>query len=98
MKNFTIDAENDITVHGSAKQAEAVANSERFTSEAALVKLAANWPAARQVEIYNSLPGTTEVKKFKDRATAVSRIWKALQGFAESAPVAEEAEPKRLPK
>ena len=49
------------------------------------------------VEIYNTLPGTTEVKKFKDRATAVSRMWKALQTFAESAPVAEEANPEPTP-
>ena len=47
MKNFTIDAENNITVHGSAKEADAVPNSERLGNEAALAKLAANWPAAR---------------------------------------------------
>ena len=80
MKNFTIENEtNNITIHATAKEAEAVPNSERFSSEAALAKLAANWPAARLVDIWNSLPGETPVKKFKDRATAVSRIWKALQ-------------------
>jgi hypothetical protein len=75
MKHFTIENEtNSITIHGSAKDAEAVPNSERFSSEAALAKLAANWPAARLIEIWNSLPGETPVRKFKDRATAVSRI------------------------
>ena len=75
MKNFTIENEtNNITVHGSAKEAEALPDSERFGTEAALAKLAANWPAARLVEIWNSLPGATPVNKFKDRATAVSRI------------------------
>src|SRR5271170_8037346 len=94
MKNFTIENEtNNITVHGSAKEAEAVPNSERFSNEAALAKLAANWPAARLVEVWNSLPGETPVKKFKDRATAVSRIWKAIQSLGQTAPVAEEPAP-----
>lgn len=94
MKNFTIESEtNNITVHGSAKEAEAVPNSERFSNEAALAKLAANWPAARLVEIWNSLPGETPVRKFKDRATAVSRIWKAIQSLGQTAPAAEEPAP-----
>jgi len=94
MKNFTIEKEtNNITVHGSAKEAETVPNSERFSNEGALAKLAANWPAARLVEIWNSLPGETPVRKFKDRATAVSRIWKAIQSLGQTAPAAEEAAP-----
>ena len=89
MKNFTIENEtNNITVHGSVKEAEAVPDSERFGTEAALAKLAADWPVARLVEIFNSLPGVTEVKKFKDRATAVSRIWKAIQNLGQAEPVA----------
>jgi hypothetical protein len=92
MKHFTIENEtNNITVHTSAKEADAVPDSERFSNEAALAKLSANWPAARLVEIFNSLPGVTEVKKFKDRTTAVSRIWKTIQtlGQTEARPVAE---------
>ena len=97
MKNFTIENEtSSITVHGSAKEAEAVPNSERFSNEPALAKLAANWPAARLVEIYNSLPGKTPVKKFKDRATAVSRIWKAIERLGETAPAPAE-EPASAP-
>jgi hypothetical protein len=91
MKTFTIENEtNNIMVHGSAKEADAAPNTERFSNETALAKLAANWPAARLVEIWNSLPGETPVKKFKDRATAVSRIWKAIQNLDETAPVPEE--------
>src|SRR5271170_5058882 len=93
MKTFTIENEtNNIMIHGSAKEAEAVPNSERFSNQAALAKLAANWPAARLVEIYNSLPGETPVKKFKDRATAVSRIWKAIQSLGQPVPATEEPE------
>jgi hypothetical protein len=92
MRHFTIENEtNNIMTHGSAKEADAVPNTERFSNEAALAKLAANWPAARLVEIWNSLPGVNPVSKFKDRATAVSRIWKAIQNLGETAPLAEEA-------
>jgi hypothetical protein len=89
MKTFTIENEtNNITIHGTKQEAEAVPASECFANEAALAKLAANWPAARLVEIWNSLPGETPVKKFKDRATAVARIWKAIQRLGQ---MSEEA-------
>ena len=92
MKNYTIENEtNNVMIHGSAKEAQAVPNSEQFSNEAALANLAADWPAARLVEVWNSLPGETPVKKFKDRATAVSRIWKAIQSLGESEPIPEEA-------
>ncbi len=94
MKAFTIENEtNNITLHATIQDAEAVPNAELFRNEAALAKLAANWPASRLVEIWNSLPGETPVKKFKDRATAVSRIWKAIQSLGQDAPVAEEPAP-----
>jgi hypothetical protein len=78
-------------LHASAKQAEAVSDAERFGTEAALAKLAGKWPAARMVEVWNGLPGTTPVRKFKDRATAVSRIWKAIQSLGGAVPA--EADP-----
>ena len=85
MKTFTIENEtNNITIHATKQDAEMVPDSERFANEAALAKLAANWPTARLVEIWNSLPGETPVKKFKDRATAVSRIWKAIQRLGQT--------------
>jgi hypothetical protein len=87
MKTYTIENEtNNITIHATKQEAEAVAGSECFANEAALAKLAANWPTARLVEIWNSLPGETPVKKFKDRATAVSRIWKAIQRLGQTTP------------
>jgi hypothetical protein len=79
-----------------------VANADRFRNEAALAKLVADWPAARLVEIWNSLPGVTPVAKFKDRKTAASRIWKAIQTLgsttAEAPETAAEAvEPNTAP-
>jgi len=82
MKVFTIEQEtNNIIVHATLQNAEAVANAERFRNEAGLAKLAAEWPATRLVETWNSLPGVSPVKKFTSRNVAVSRIWKAIQGL-----------------
>src|SRR5271169_5938568 len=92
MKIFTIENDNNITLHATVQDAEAVANAERFRNEAGLSKLAADWPAARLVDIWNSLPGATPLKKFKDRQTAVSRIWKALETLGQPAPAAAPAE------
>jgi hypothetical protein len=36
------------------------------------------------VAIWNSLPGVTPVKKFKDRTTSATRIWKSIQELGES--------------
>jgi len=91
MKTFTIENEtSNITLHATIQDAEAVTDAELFRNEAGLAKLPANWPAARLVEIWNSLPGETPVKKFKDRATAVCRIWKAIQSLGQGAAAADE--------
>jgi hypothetical protein len=79
MKAFTIDAENNIMAHASAKAAPKTEGTELFTSQDALAELAAAWPASRLVEIWNSLTGVTPVKKFTDRKKAVARIWTELQ-------------------
>ena len=98
MKSFTIENEtNNITIHASAEEAEAVPNAEGFSNEAELANLAANWPAARLVEIWNSLPGATPVKKFQTRAIAVSRIWKALQSLGEAVPTEATQQPGEAP-
>ena len=92
MITFTLENEtNNITAHATEQEAEAAPNAERFSNEAGLAKLAAEWPAARLVEIYNSLPGVSPVKKFTDRKTAVGRIWKAMQSLRRSLPVESEA-------
>jgi hypothetical protein len=84
---FTIENEsNNIMAHATVQDAEAVPNAERFRNEGGLAKLAADWPAARLVEIYNSLPGVSPVKKFTDRKTAASRIWKAIQSLRRALP------------
>jgi hypothetical protein len=79
MKAFTIDAENNVVVHASAKAATKAEGTELFTSQGALAELAAAWPASRLVEIFNSLTGVAPIKKFADRKKAVARIWTELQ-------------------
>jgi hypothetical protein len=92
MKMFTIETgTNNITVHATVTQAEAVPDAERFSNQAGLAKLAARWPAARLVEIWNSLPGAKPVHKFTDRNKALARIWKALQSLGQ--PATEAAAP-----
>ena len=99
---FTIDCDNNITAFASLKEAKAadIAGAEYFSTEAELVQLAATWPVAgaaggrgssKLMELWNSLPGVTPVKKFKDRATALARIWKAAQAL--TAPVGEPGAP-----
>ena len=87
MRTFTIENEdNNIILHASAGEAEAVPDAERFATEEQLSGLADNWPTTRLVEIWNSLPGATPVRKFQTRAIAVTRIWKAIQRLGDALP------------
>ena len=76
---FTIDSENNITAAGS--DAAIPENAQQFSSQKELGKLAADWPAERLVDIWNSLPGVKAVKKLPKRNLAVGRIWKAIQSL-----------------
>jgi len=86
MTTFTIDTDNNITAHGTSEEAAATAATpfDTFVSQKGLAELAAAWPAERLVAIWNSLPGVTPVKKFKDRTTAATRIWKSIQDLGEA--------------
>lgn len=84
MRLFAIDADNAITAFPAAEQIPE--GQEHFASEKELAKAAANWPADRLVQIWNSFAGVAgfggdlkPVKKFTNRKTAVARIWKAIQ-------------------
>src|SRR5215217_260594 len=85
MATFIIDSDNNITAHalpggGGTHAGDATV----FDSQAAFAKASANWPMARLVEIWNSIPGQTAVKKFQDRKNATTRIWAAIQPLAEA--------------
>jgi hypothetical protein len=86
MTTFTIDTDNNITAHGTPEEAAAITATpfDTFASQKELAELGTGWPAERLVAIWNSLPGVTPVKKFKDRTTAATRIWKSIQEQGES--------------
>ena len=93
MRLFAIDNDNTITAFPAAEQIPE--GQEHFATEKELAKLAANWPADRLVQVWNSFAGVAgfggdlkPIKKFTDRKSAVARIWKAIQKL--DAPAAPE--------
>src|SRR6202795_1112451 len=100
MSTFTIDQDNNITAYPDATDAsECNPDLAQFDSEAALAKLSAYWPMSRFVEIWNSIPGNTEVSKLADRNKAVARIWKAIQPPASDDHAStSEVQPKKAAK
>lgn len=96
---YTIEADNNTSAFASAKEAEAVmiGEYEQFGSAKELAKLAAQWPGSRLIEVWNSLPGVTPVKKFKDRATGATRIWEVLRNQQSQSEVASADLPDTAP-
>jgi hypothetical protein len=101
MTTFTIETDNTITAFAELEDAlnhRVGAIEGTFASEDELAKLSAEWPIGRYVELWNSFAGVVPftdlkpVKKFTDRKTAVSRIWRAVQALR-PAP-AQHAAPK----
>jgi hypothetical protein len=79
MTTYTIDQENNVTAYASAKEAKGQPQTECFSSAKELARLAGKGPANRLVDIWNSLPGQTPVKRFTSRKAAITRIWLAIQ-------------------
>jgi hypothetical protein len=85
MTTFTIDADNNITAFPTPDLAAGTvaAGAQSFGSQQELAELAAAWPADRLVAVWNTLPGDTPVKKFRDPKTATSRIWARIQDLGQ---------------
>jgi len=77
MTHFTIDSDNNITVHPSKKAAKAT-GTPVFSTEEQFADAIGN-DNKRLLAIWNSLPGVEPVKRFANRKTATERIWTALQ-------------------
>src|SRR4051794_31360029 len=77
MKTFRVDANNRIVTAEQLTAEGPLDGAEIFGSEEQFAALVSGWPASRLVGIWNELPGLKRVSRFRDRATAVSRIWKA---------------------
>ena len=76
MKTFVVDSNNTIRAHASEDFSK---RESYFAEEPELAALAEAWSGSRLVEIWNKLPGVKPVSKFRDRKTAVRRIWLAAQ-------------------
>src|ERR1700757_3532545 len=86
---FTIDNDNDIRAHETEALAggavKAAAGTIVVGSDKELSKAAAEWPASRLVELWNSFAGVAPftdckpVKKFANRGKTVARIWATIQ-------------------
>jgi hypothetical protein len=91
MKTFTIDAENNITVHSSRKAARET-GAGVFASEEQFADLIGP-DNKRLVEIWNGLSGVKPITKFANRKSATERIWKAIQGLGETS-IAPSSQPQ----
>jgi hypothetical protein len=80
MNAYTIDADNNITVHATRKEARETGAGIFDTAEN-LVELIGE-DKKRLVAIWNSLTGVTPVKKFASRAVATRRIFAEVQKLA----------------
>jgi hypothetical protein len=85
MNAFTIDSDNNITVHATRKAARET-GAGVFDTAQNLAELIGP-DNRRLVAIWNSLTGVTPVKKFTSRAVAARRIFAEVQKLA--APAAE---------
>jgi hypothetical protein len=90
MATFTIDRDNNIAGYAPG-EAVPDGSTELFTTESELLELAAHWPMARLVEVWNHIPSRKPVQKFTSRKTAVARIWKAAQSQTSGAQAPDAA-------
>jgi hypothetical protein len=80
MNAYTIDADNNITVHATRKEARETGAGVFDTAENLAELIGGD--NKRLVAIWNSLPGVTPVKKFASRAVASRRIFTEVQKLA----------------
>src|SRR6266852_1018790 len=90
MTTFTIDADNNITALTGHEAA--ASGSEAFASEKDLLRIAAQWPAERLVEVWNGIPGVKAATRLTNRKAGASRVWKAIQSLAKPTPETKPAE------
>jgi hypothetical protein len=90
MKAFSIDSENNITVHESRKAAREATGDGVFTSAEQLGTFVGG-SSKRLVAIWNSLTGVKPVKKFMTSKAGAKRIFAELQKL--DAPVAKAEKP-----
>ena len=100
MTTYTIDETLNITAHESGYHL--AEGARRFASQDELANLTAAWALSALADTWNSFAGVTPfddlkpVKKFTDRNSGVTRIWKAVQRLSpQPAPEVARVAPKR---
>jgi hypothetical protein len=93
MKHFTINSDNNITIHASRKETHAQTAELAFSTEEQFADAIGN-DSKRLIEIWNGLPGVTPVKKFTNRKIATERIWKAIQHLGGTVAAAPAPDPE----
>jgi len=102
MKLFAIDNDNIVTAYASADEVRTGEGIHQFASQKDLERLAQHWPSDRLVETWNGFAGAPPfgelkpVRKFTDRKSAITRIWKAIQQL--DAVPAAQPQPAEPPK
>lgn len=86
MKVFVVDSQNTVHVFPSRKAARQQREGIHFESQAALTVVAKEWSASRLVALWNKLPRVESVSRFRNRQTAVRRIWAQLQALPPAKP------------
>jgi hypothetical protein len=79
MKTFVIDKVDRVHPYSSIAVARRAPGEVVFTTRKEFEAAIKVWPAARLLAIWNQLPGAKPVGKFRDRRTALRRIWLALE-------------------
>ncbi len=79
MKTFVIDSANRAKAYASSERARHSGGGAQFATEKDFASVSTDWPMLRLVAIWNKLPGVRPVRKFRDRNTALRRIWAAIQ-------------------
>ena len=78
---FTIHPDLKVGIRAAKGKHPSSDGAPTFSTENELTKLAAQWPGARLVEMWNQLPGVKPVARFPDRYIAIRRIWAAVQNL-----------------
>ena len=90
MITFTIATDNNITAFAEYEDAlnHRIGGTEgTFASEKELATLTSGWQISRFADVWNTFAGVVPfdslkpIKKFTDRKTAVTRIWKAVKAL-----------------
>jgi Protein of unknown function (DUF3489) len=95
MKHFTINQENNITLHASRREAKGT-DGALFSTEEQFADVIGN-DNQRLLEIWNSLPGVKPATKFANRKVATERIWRAIQNLGAPVVTQPAVQPTEIP-